>query len=333
MFGPFSALTTLTISTILQELIALLMPVIIFIKLKHFECSKYIKLRPIKMGMSIRIFFLAVCGYIFITCFIVMWNIVFNMQLSYRPGFEDYIPNDFIGTFGMILNISVFAALAEEFVFRGMLLRGLEPLGKFLAVVLSAFAFAVFHLSFSRLGYTFMLGIIIGAIAIITDNITYAFLYHFLHNTLSIFIDITYLVKIALLSNDRASYIFVYIVIMLISAFVIFTIFVSIKEKAENQKEIEKKRKEELEYMLDMQQAMFERIGNNDFSEEQEKEEQKVPEVKNHELTELLYLRDIFDEKEYLNVPRVKFYIRDMFGYIIYIMIATYIIMTGIIGT
>lgn len=332
-FGPFSALTSLTITTVLQELVALMLPVLLFFKLKHFKFSEYVRLRPIKAGMSIRILFLAVCGYLFITCFMILWNMIFDMQLSYKPGIEDYISNDFIGMFGMILNISVFSAVAEEILFRGMLLRGLAPLGKILAVALSAFAFSVFHLSFSRLGYTFMLGIIIGAIAIITDNLMYAILYHFLHNTFSIFIDITYLVQTALLSSDRTSYIITYSIIMVVSAFIIFTIFVSIKDRAAAQKQEDLKRKEELEERIALQNAQYELTSRGEESNiETQSESEELFEIKNHELTELLYLKDIFEEKEYLNMPRVKASIKDMLGYIIYIVIATYIITTGILG-
>lgn len=338
--GPFTALTTLTFSTVLQELIALIIPVVLFIRHRRFNFGEYLRVKRTDAGMMIRIFFLSVCGYLFITCFIVLWNIVFDMNLSYASGLEDYIPQDFIGVGGTILNVAVFAAIAEETVFRGLLLRGLKPLGNFYAVVLSAFAFALFHLSFFRLGYTFMLGIIIGYVAIITDNILYAMLYHFLHNTFSIFIDITYLVQNAMFSASRTSYIIIYLAIMLVAAFIMITIFISIKDKANKQKAEEAERKRDLEEKLVLHNTVInsedeEYIGEDCSVEEAEShyKEKENNKIKNHELTELLYLRDISEEKEYLNLPKVKFYVKDMLGYFIYIMITTYILISGIPGT
>lgn len=338
--GPFTALTTLTFSTVLQELIALIIPVVLFIRYKRYNFSEYLRIKRSDTGMIIRIFFLSVCGYLFITCFIVLWNIIFDMNLSYASGLEDYISKDFIGVSGTILNVSVFAAIAEETVFRGLLLRGLKPLGDFYAVVLSAFAFALFHLSFSRLGYTFMLGIIIGYVAIITDNILYAVLYHFLHNTFSIFIDITYLVQNAMLSTDRTSYIIIYLVIMLVAAFIMITIFVSIKDKANKKKAEEAKRKKDLEERLALHNVVINSDDEEYISEDCSVEEaesyykdKEKSKMKNHELTELLYLRDISEEKEYLNPTKVKFYVKDMLGYFIYIIIITYILVSGILGT
>lgn len=336
--GPFTALTTLTISTILQEAIALFLPVIFFIKKLHFEFTGYLRLKSVKFAITIRIFFLAASGYLFITCFIVLWNLVFGTHFIFTKTIEDYIPNDFFGVMGIILNIAFISAIAEELLFRGVLLRGLEPLGKFWAIVLSAFAFAVFHISFYKLGYAFVLGIFLGYLAVITDNILYAIIYHCLHNIFSSFIDISYLIENAVSSSDKSKILFVYIIGLIIASLFMVTIFISIKEAIKKQRENEYIRKEELEAKLknlNELKTASEAYDNEARTEQQAEILQEIEEpietetqneMKSYELTELLYLRDIFDNKEYLRLPKVKFYLRDMFFYIAYSVLATCII-------
>ena len=341
-FGPFSALTTLTISTVLQELIALIIPVVIFIRYKRFNFSKYLCIKPAKLGMSIRIFFLAVSGYLFITCFIVLWNIVFGTQFSYKPGLDSYISNDFIGTMGMVLNIAVFAAIGEELLFRGMLLRGLQPLGDFKAIILSAFAFSIFHLSFSRLGYTFMLGIFMGYITIATGNIMYSILYHLLHNTISIFIDITYLVQSALSATEKTNYVIVYVAIMLFSAAIMYVIYISINDQTKAQRESEQQRLAELEEKLvihnQVKNATEEYILEDDIENSMvedclmETDDYSNAEMKNYERTELLYLRNTFEDEEYLAPVRIRTHLKDLSGYIVFVIVTTCIIIATVMG-
>ncbi|GEM_PF-2802313 len=339
-FGPFSALTTLTISTILQELIALIIPVVVFIRYKRFNFSKYLRIKPAKLGMSIRIFFLAVSGYLFITCFIVLWNIVFGTQFSYKPGLENYISNDFIGTMGMVVNVAVFAAIGEEILFRGMLLRGLQPLGNFKAVILTAFAFAVFHLSFARLGYTFMLGIIMGYITIATGNIMYSILYHLLHNTISIFIDITYLVQNALSATEKTNYILAYVAIMLFSASIMYVIYISIKDQTKAQRESEQQRLAELEEKLIIQNRVKSETEEYILEDDTENSEDCLIEtevnpkieMKNYERTELLSLRNEFDDGEYLTPVRIRTNLTNLSGYIVFVIVATCIIIATVMG-
>lgn len=341
-FGPFTALTTLTLSTILQEAFALILPVILFVKKQHFEFAGFLRLKPAKLGITVRILFLAASGYLFITCFIVLWNLAFGTHFLFTKTIQDYIPNDFFGVMGIILNVAFISAIAEEFLFRGVLLRGLEPLGKFWAIVLSAFAFAVFHISFYKLGYAFVLGIFIGYLAAITDNILYAIIYHCLHNIFSSFIDISYLISNAVSSLDKSTILFVYLIGLIIASLFMVTIFISIKEAIKKQRENEYIRKEELEEKLKSINEL--KNTSNDLIDEERKEQQTEKsqeieepletqtqsEMKSYELTELLYLRDIFDNKEYLRLPKVKFYLKDMFFYIAYSVLATCIIIFGI---
>ena len=84
-------------------------------------------------------------------------------------------------SFSMFLYMGVGAPIAEELLFRGLVLRKLEPYGKRFAIVLSAFAFAVFHGNLVQIPYAFMVGLVLGYVAL-EYNILWAMVLHMINN-------------------------------------------------------------------------------------------------------------------------------------------------------
>ena len=85
-----------------------------------------------------------------------------------------------------IIFMGVFPAVTEELIFRGVMLRGLAPLGRTKAVLISAAAFSLMHMSPAQTVHQFLLGIVMGLIAWETGSILAPMLIHFLNNALSI---------------------------------------------------------------------------------------------------------------------------------------------------
>ena len=84
-------------------------------------------------------------------------------------------------SFSMFLYMGVGAPIAEELLFRGLVLRKLEPYGKRFAIVLSAFAFAMFHGNLVQIPYAFMVGLVLGYVAL-EYNILWAKVLHMINN-------------------------------------------------------------------------------------------------------------------------------------------------------
>ena len=84
-------------------------------------------------------------------------------------------------TFSMFLYMGVGAPIAEELLFRGLVLRRLEPYGKRFAIVMSAFAFGVFHGNLVQIPYTFLIGLVLGYTAL-EHNILWAMVLHMINN-------------------------------------------------------------------------------------------------------------------------------------------------------
>lgn len=88
-----------------------------------------------------------------------------------------------------ILYACIFAILpplAEEFAFRGIVFGLLRPYGKMLAVLGSAFAFAIMHGNIVQIPFAFIGGLFFGYLVAETDSIWPAVFLHFLNNGLSV---------------------------------------------------------------------------------------------------------------------------------------------------
>lgn len=86
-----------------------------------------------------------------------------------------------VDTLSMFLYSCLGAPIAEEILFRGLILRKLEPHGKRFAVIMSAFAFAVFHGNLVQIPYAFLVGLILGYVAV-EYNILWSMVLHMINN-------------------------------------------------------------------------------------------------------------------------------------------------------
>jgi len=81
-----------------------------------------------------------------------------------------------------IVTLCILPAIIEELLFRGLILKGLMPMGKVVAVVASALLFSLFHLNPEQTVYQFILGIVFAFVVIQTGNLLYGMILHFLNN-------------------------------------------------------------------------------------------------------------------------------------------------------
>lgn len=84
-------------------------------------------------------------------------------------------------TFSMFLYYSLGAPVVEEIIFRGAILRGLERYGKRFAICASAFLFGVFHGNLIQSPYAFLVGLLLGYVAV-EYNVFWAMALHMINN-------------------------------------------------------------------------------------------------------------------------------------------------------
>lgn len=105
--------------------------------------------------------------------------------------FNKIFDSDF-GWWGAFFKVAVIAPVVEELIFRGLILQGFRRnYNGFVAVIMSALLFALFHLNPWQFPATFVLGILLGWIMLRTNNILLVILGHSINNAL-VLLSITY---------------------------------------------------------------------------------------------------------------------------------------------
>lgn len=89
------------------------------------------------------------------------------------------------GTIFYVLATCVFAPLGEEFVCRGALLGVLKKYGNWWAVIITAALFGLLHMNFYQGPYAFLMGLVLGFVAVKTESIWCSVLIHAINNSYS----------------------------------------------------------------------------------------------------------------------------------------------------
>ena len=84
-------------------------------------------------------------------------------------------------TFSMFIYISFLGPIAEELLFRGIVLRTLQPWGKQTAIILSALVFGLFHGNVVQIPFAFAVGVVLGYVAM-EHSIIWAIVLHIINN-------------------------------------------------------------------------------------------------------------------------------------------------------
>lgn len=80
---------------------------------------------------------------------------------------------------------AVLPAICEETAHRGLVLKGLGPLGKKRAIIISSMLFGLAHMNIQQFFYATIIGFLLGYVASTCDSIYPAMIIHFMNNTLS----------------------------------------------------------------------------------------------------------------------------------------------------
>lgn len=88
-----------------------------------------------------------------------------------------------------MVTIAVLPAVCEEFLHRGLILQGTKHMGFKKAILVSAILFALLHFSIQKVFYAFVVGLILGLVAVVAKNIWPAIIIHFVNNAISVYLD------------------------------------------------------------------------------------------------------------------------------------------------
>lgn len=136
--------------------------------------------RPMEFGSFMALLCLFISGQSLFQVLATIQESILNVfGLTALESFES-ATMDF-DTLSMFLYAAVGAPIMEEIIFRGVVLRHLEPYGKGFAIVMSAFAFGIFHGNLVQIPYAFLVGLVLGYVTV-EYNILWAMVLHMINN-------------------------------------------------------------------------------------------------------------------------------------------------------
>jgi membrane protease YdiL (CAAX protease family) len=136
--------------------------------------------RPLKLGSFFSITAIFISGQLVFQVLAVILEWLLNLLgLSLMDSMEAASAS--ADTLSMFLYMGLFAPVFEEVLFRGLVMRTLEPFGKKFAILASAYLFGIFHGNLIQSPYAFAVGLILGYVAM-EHNIGWAMVLHMINN-------------------------------------------------------------------------------------------------------------------------------------------------------
>ena len=122
----------------------------------------------------------------FVASYILAYLSQFGIEAPASPELLVHTPESLLYN---ILVIAVLPALLEEMVFRGYLLRAMRPYGDWFAVGFSALCFGLMHANIAQIPFAVIVGVALGWLYVMTDNIWLPVAVHFCNNAMSVLLD------------------------------------------------------------------------------------------------------------------------------------------------
>ena len=136
--------------------------------------------KPMKFGSFWAILCVFLSGQLLFQIYAIFMEALSNL-LGFSVMESIEIASNIGDTFSMFLYGCLFAPIFEEVLFRGLLLRMLEPLGKKFAIFTTAFLFGIFHANVVQTPFAFAVGLVLGYVAM-DYSMAWALVLHMINN-------------------------------------------------------------------------------------------------------------------------------------------------------
>lgn len=134
--------------------------------------------------MTVGSFFSLLCVFLSAQFFFQLFSLALEWLLN-LIGFSAMGAVELASTSGstvsMYIYISFLGPIAEELLFRGIVLRTLKPWGKQAAIIISALVFGLFHGNVVQIPFAFAVGVVLGYVAV-EHSIWWAIVLHIINN-------------------------------------------------------------------------------------------------------------------------------------------------------
>ena len=177
---------------IINALSAYTFPILIFWFMFRDECKAFVPDRTYKpfLGEAVMLFTagmaMGVVGNIITLIINAFMDFVFNTG-QIEEAFAGMKPQNMSEFAIYAFCICIVAPIAEEFIFRNLLLKPLRAYSDMTAAIVSGLIFGLYHANFDQFAYAFLLGVFFAAIAVRYNSILPTILLHAVNNVIVTF--------------------------------------------------------------------------------------------------------------------------------------------------
>ncbi|WP_130807436.1 type II CAAX endopeptidase family protein [Senegalia massiliensis] len=169
---------------IITEYILILLPVIIYLKIKNYNIKEVLRLNKIKVKDGLLIILITILIYPLGAFFNSIMLILISLFSELKP---NPIPTPTSSSFYLLglFIIAVTPGICEEVMFRGFMMKSYEGKGYKKAIFISALLFGVFHFNIQNLLGPMFLGVVFGFIVYKTNSLVSGIIAHTTNNAVA----------------------------------------------------------------------------------------------------------------------------------------------------
>ena len=168
------------------ELLIILLPVILLLRISRSDIKKSLRLNTVKPVNFLLVILAAIPVIILAAILGQLINLIFPISESYMEAMKNLVTVQERGIWFSVLVIGILPGICEETMFRGYIINAFRKKGFWSAIVIAAILFGIFHLDLFRLLPVILLGIWMGFLTLKANSLYIAIFAHALNNSLAI---------------------------------------------------------------------------------------------------------------------------------------------------
>jgi uncharacterized protein len=200
--GSFVQHRSFNSGILITEFVLIALPGFLYVMLRKSNLRQELRFNKIKLMDILLIVFIFMCGYPVAVFFNLLGSIFVSIfgKLITSP---IPIANSFNEYFVLLLIVAGSAGICEEILFRGLIMRGYESLGKWQSIIFTAVLFSMLHINIQNILGPLFLGILLGYVVYTTNSIFAGMIGHFINNAISVTIGF-FVMQLPMVRNAQA---------------------------------------------------------------------------------------------------------------------------------
>ena len=186
--GRFAQSVSVTFGVFLNLIVVILVPALIYVRLKRLPIAKSLRWRPVRAGIALRCVILGCLGLAIMSAIYLLTIKPVEAVIGVDPWADFWfqvMPTTVPELFIFVLAMAILPALCEESLFSGAILGILEKKGPWKAIICTALLVAVYHMDPWRFLPFFASGMLFGLVTIRTNSTLSAMICHASSNALA----------------------------------------------------------------------------------------------------------------------------------------------------